>query len=244
MSALPGGRSRSAPVPGAPGPEVGSSVRPGAVRSGGGAPLGGAPPPPPPASSPASGNPDAAQDAALAARACSDPEAFGQLYDRYCDPVYRFAYRRLGDRQAAEDATAEVFFKALRAINSYKPEVAPFSAWLYRIAANALTDVLRARRPVESLDTAMDRPDAALAVDAQAINRLEVGRVWSAVDQLTAAQRMAVILRLGHDLPIAEVAARMDRSEGAVKLLLNRGLTTVRRLLSVEGVTAREGGSR
>ena len=158
--------------------------------------------------------------------------------------MYRFAYRRLGDRQAAEDATAEVFFKALRAINSYKPEVAPFSAWLYRIAANALTDVLRARRPVESLDTAMDRPDAALAVDAQAINRLEVGRVWSAVDQLTAAQRMAVILRLGHDLPIAEVAARMDRSEGAVKLLLNRGLTTVRRLLSVEGVTAREGGSR
>jgi DNA-directed RNA polymerase specialized sigma24 family protein len=55
---------------------------------------------------------------------------------------------------------------------------------------------------------------------------------------------MAVILRLGHDLPIAEVAARMDRSEGAVKLLLNRGLTTVRRLLSVEGVPAREGGSR
>lgn len=189
-------------------------------------------------------------DAALAVLACGDAEAFGHLYDRYCDQIYRFAYRRLRDREAAEDATAEVFFKALRAICAYKPSVAPFSAWLYRIAANAVTDQLRARRPANSLDTAMETPDRSDPVDEQAINRMEADRVWLAVDRLTHAQRTAVILRLGHDLPIAEIATLMERSEGAVKLLLNRGLTTVRTLLA-EGqpdaprkgrAPAREGG--
>ncbi|HET9656941.1 MAG TPA: sigma-70 family RNA polymerase sigma factor [Kineosporiaceae bacterium] len=171
-------------------------------------------------------------DATLAALAIADADAFGQLYDRYCDQIYRFAYRRLRDRESAEDATADVFFKALRAIGSYKPSMAPFSAWLYRIASNAVTDHLRARRPANSLDTAMETPDRSDPVDVQAINRLEADRVWLAVDRLTDAQRTAIILRLGHDLPIAEIAALMDRSEGAVKLLLNRGLTAVRTHLS------------
>lgn len=182
----------------------------------------------------------ARQDAALAALACWDPEAFGVLYDRYCDQVYRFAYRRLRDRQTAEDTTAEVFFKALRGIAGYKPEAAPFSAWLYRIAANAVTDVLRARRPTESLDAVLERPDTGAPVDAQAINRLEADRVWAAVDGLTSAQRTAVILRLGQDLPIAEIASRMNRSEGAVKLLLNRGLNSVRALLATDRTPAGE----
>jgi RNA polymerase sigma-70 factor (ECF subfamily) len=176
--------------------------------------------------------PEWQDDATLATLARADADAFGQLYDRYCDQIYRFAYRRLRDREAAEDATADVFFKALRAIGSYKPQVAPFSAWLYRIASNAVTDHLRARRPANSLDTAMETPDRANPVDEQAINRLEADRVWLAVDRLTHAQRTAIILRLGHDLPIAEIAALMDRSEGAVKLLLNRGLTAVRTHLS------------
>ena len=171
-------------------------------------------------------------DATLAALALTDAEAFGRLYDRYCDQIYRFAYRRLRDREAAEDATADVFFKALRAIGSYKPSVAPFSAWLYRIASNAVTDHLRARRPSQPLDVALDAPDGSDPVDVQAINRLEADRVWLAVDRLSQAQRTAVVLRLGHDLPIAQIAAMMNRSEGAVKLLLNRALTAVRSHLS------------
>jgi RNA polymerase sigma-70 factor (ECF subfamily) len=157
-----------------------------------------------------------------------EPELFGTLYDRYCDPIYRFVHRRLNDREAAEDVTAEVFIKALKALDSYRPAIAPFSAWLYRIAANAVTDHLRARRVTLSLDVAADPVDRADPVEEQAINRVEAARVWAAVDLLTEAQRTAVLLRLGQDLPIAAIAARLDRSEGAVKLLLNRGLAAVR----------------
>jgi RNA polymerase sigma-70 factor (ECF subfamily) len=190
------------------------------------------------------GAPERQDDATLAVMAAWDPDAFGELYDRYCDQIYRFAYRRLRDRQGAEDATADVFFKALRAIATYKPSVAPFSAWLYRIASNAVTDHLRARRPVNSLDTAMDKPDGSEPVENQAINRLEADRVWLAVDNLSSAQRTAVILRLGHDLPIAEIAALMERSEGAVKLLLNRGLHAVRNMLASSTRPTQEGGPR
>jgi RNA polymerase sigma-70 factor, ECF subfamily len=167
-------------------------------------------------------------DATLVERARTDADAFGHLYDRYSDPIYRFVYRRLGERETAEDLTAEVFFKALRAIDSYRPQTAPFSAWLYRIAQNAVIDHLRVRKITVSLDLAADRPDRSDPVEEQAINRVEAARVWDAVDQLTDAQRTAVLLRLGQDLPIADIAERMDRSVGAVKLLLNRGLAAVR----------------
>lgn len=184
------------------------------------------------------------EDAALVERARVDPEAFGSLYDRYCDQIFRFTYRRLPDRESAEDVTAEVFFKALRAIDAYQPTVAPFSAWLYRIAANAVTDYLRARRVPAPLEAVVEQPDRADPVDEQAMNRVEADRVWAAVDRLTDAQRTAVILRLGHDLPIAEIAAMMERSEGAVKLLLNRGLTAVRGYLDVgSGKSGRRRGS-
>jgi RNA polymerase sigma-70 factor (ECF subfamily) len=170
-------------------------------------------------------------DAHLAGLSQVDAEAFGVLYDRYCNQIYRYAHRRLGDHAAAEDVTAEVFLKALRAIASYQPDKAPFSAWLYRIAANAVVDHARSRKVNLSLDVAMELADQAPPVDEQAINRVEAAEVWRAVDALFDAQRRAVILRFGRDLPISAIAVDLGRSEGAVKLLLNRGLAAVREQL-------------
>jgi RNA polymerase sigma-70 factor (ECF subfamily) len=174
---------------------------------------------------------DALSDVDLVALSITDAEAFGVLYDRYCDRIHRFVYARLRDRTAAEDVTAEVFFKALKAITTYRPAAGPFSAWLYRIAGNAVIDYLRARRPTVSLELEMDRTDPAAPVEDQAIDRVEVGQVWNAIDQLSHAQRTAVVLRLERDLPIAEIAGHMNRSEGAVKLLLHRGMTALRERL-------------
>ena len=173
-------------------------------------------------------DPSWAQDAALAQRALVDAEAFGDLYDKYCDGIYRFVARRLNDRETAEDLTSEIFFKALRGIEGYQPTKAPFAAWLYRIATNTVIDHLRARRPTASLEVLAETPDAAHQVEWQAIDRVEADRVWAAVERLPEARRTAVTLRLGNDLPIAEIAARLGRSEGAIKALLNRGLTAVR----------------
>jgi RNA polymerase sigma-70 factor, ECF subfamily len=179
-------------------------------------------------------SPDAT-DAELAELSSYDAEAFGILYDRYADQVFRVVYHRLNDRSDAEDVTAEVFVKALRAIDAYRPSRAPFWGWLHRIAANAVVDHVRARKSTVSLDAVADAPDSTLGVEQQVIRRLEADRAWQAVADLCPAQRTAVTLRLGRDLPIADIAGRMDRTEGAVKLLLNRGLTTLRnRLVETE----------
>jgi RNA polymerase sigma-70 factor (ECF subfamily) len=179
-------------------------------------------------------------DADLAGRAAADADAFGSLYDRYCDRIYGYVQRRLRDHEAAEDVTAEIFLKALRAIDSYNPETAPFAAWLYRIAGNAVVDHIRTRRPTLSLDNAVEPTDSDGPVDERVIDRAEVERVWAAVDRLGPAQRMAVILRYGGDLPIADIAKRMGRTEGAVKLLLNRGMAGLRAALSSVARTAEE----
>jgi RNA polymerase sigma-70 factor (ECF subfamily) len=169
-----------------------------------------------------------ASDGDLAARSCVDAEAFGLLYDRYATQIYRMVYQRLRDRSDAEDVTAEVFVKALTAIHTYRPARAPFWGWLHRIAANAVVDHVRARRSSLPLEAVPDDRAHLTGVEDQALHRVEAARAWRAVAQLTPAQRTAVTLRLGGDLPIADIAGRMDRTEGAVKLLLNRGMAAIR----------------
>lgn len=180
-----------------------------------------------------------ADDGELAELASVDPDAFGVLYSRYSGQIYRMVYQRLRDRQDAEDVTAEVFVKAFRAIHNYRPARAPFWSWLHRIAMNTVIDHVRARRPAVSLAAAADPEDPAADVEAQVVRRAEASRVWTAVENLCTTQRTALTLRLGHDLPIAAIAGRMERSEGAVRQLINRGLSVVREELDAARPTRR-----
>jgi RNA polymerase sigma-70 factor, ECF subfamily len=173
-------------------------------------------------------------EADILARVAHDPEAFGELYDRYNARIYLFVYRRLHHRPTAEDVTAEVFVKALRAIDGYHTTGAPFAAWLYRIATNAVIDHVRASRATVSLDAAAESADPARPVDEQAIARAEAARLWLVVDTLTEAQRTAVTLRFADDLPLAAIAERMGRSEGAVKLLLHRAMAAIRTAIDAD----------
>jgi RNA polymerase sigma-70 factor (ECF subfamily) len=170
-------------------------------------------------------------EADLVLRARTDADAFGTLYEHYAPLIYRFVHNRLRDRTAAEDVTADVFFKALRALDRYEPSGRPFRVWLYRIAANTITDHLRTRRPTLDLDAALEQRDPAPPVDEQVAGRFDLRRVWSAMSGLNEAQRLAINLKLGQDMHTSEIAAVMGRSEGAVKLLIHRGLTTIRERL-------------
>jgi RNA polymerase sigma-70 factor (ECF subfamily) len=168
----------------------------------------------------------------LVLRARSDPEAFGQLYEHYAPLIFRFVHNRLRDRAVAEDLTSDVFYKALRAIDRYQPTGRPFRAWLYQIASNTITDHLRTRHPALDLDAAGEQQDRRPPVEDQVVQRADVERVRAAVSGLNEAQRTAVSLKLGQDLHTADIAVTMGRSEGAVKLLIHRGLTTIRQRLA------------
>lgn len=169
----------------------------------------------------------------LVERAKTEADAFGELYDHYFGQIYRFAYSRLRDQDAAEEVTQEVFMKALRAMPRYRPTGHPFSAWLYQIASNAIADHYRQHRPTSSLDDAVELVDPARPVAERVVQSAEARRVWAAIDSLPEQQRTAMTLKLGEDLKLAQIGVIMGKSEGAVKLLIHRGMIGVRQRLGV-----------
>jgi RNA polymerase sigma-70 factor (ECF subfamily) len=169
----------------------------------------------------------------LVERAKGDADAFGELYDHYFGQIYRFVYSRLRDQDAAEDVTSEVFLKALRAIGKYKPSGHPFSSWLYQISVNAIADHYRAKKPVSNLDDAIGVADPQRPLDERVAEREEASRVWAAIDSLPEQQRTAMTLKLGEDLKLADIGIVMGKSEGAIKLLIHRGMIGLRARLDI-----------
>jgi RNA polymerase sigma-70 factor, ECF subfamily len=178
---------------------------------------------------------DLAVEQQLVALAAVDPDAFGRLYDRYVERVYRFAFGRLGTHIDAEDVTSQTFRRALEGLAGYTWQGAPFGAWLFRIAHNQIVD--RRRQVASPLSLSLERlgeagfeprDDDSAPPDQQLLDREEIDAAWAAVDTLPALQRRAVALRFGRDLSHAEVGSLIGRSEAATKQLIYRAMKTLR----------------
>ena len=170
--------------------------------------------------------PVGSDDDAVVARARHDPREFAPLYARYLDPVYRYCYRRLGSREAAEDATGAVFAKALAALPAYRD--GSFRAWLFAIAHNVVADAHRRRRPEGPLAAAGDPVDRAPTPEELALAAEERRSVRDLLATLPPDQRRVLELRLA-GLTGAEIAAALGRSVAAVKMLQLRAMTRLRR---------------
>jgi RNA polymerase sigma-70 factor (ECF subfamily) len=178
-------------------------------------------------------SPEQAEERLLVEAAQKDPARFAELYEINFERVYAFVARRVGDRDAAEDLTSEVFHKALANVRRFEWRGAPFAAWLLRIAANAIAD--RAQRAEREL--AIDDPPE-VGVDATADVGLEEverrARLFRLVDRLPADQRRAVAMRFAEEKSIREIAEALGRTEGAVKQLQFRGLQNLREQIEVK----------
>ena len=176
-------------------------------------------------------------DEQLVERAQRDRAAFGELYDRYHARIYRFVSSKVDGPAAAEDLTEEVFFKALHHIRDYRDIGGSFAPWLYRIAANAVTDHYRRRRRHDVLLASRDKSDATDAVLDLVIERERRRQAWEAIDRLPRQQRAAMILKYSSDLSGAEVARRLGTSPNAAKLLVHRAVRRLRlELVPMEAV--------
>jgi RNA polymerase sigma-70 factor, ECF subfamily len=165
-----------------------------------------------------------ADDRVLVEAAQRDPSRFADLYERHFERVYAFVVRRVRDRDAAEDVTAEVFHRALAGLPKYEWRGAPFGAWLFRIAANAIAD--RFKRSAREAAAPTDAPDASVYLDIDHIDL--VARLFRLVDTLPAEQRSVIIHRFVDERSIREVARRMNKTEGAIKQLQLRAIETLR----------------
>jgi RNA polymerase sigma-70 factor (ECF subfamily) len=174
---------------------------------------------------------DKDSDSVLIAKAKDgDPEAFGILYERYVPKIYRYIYYRTGNRDDAQDLTAKTFHRALKSIHRYVDRGAPFTAWLYRIAHNAVANWHRhrSRHPVVALDAIVTAAEDRLGPHASAVARENVGELLDAVRKLSSDRQELLILKFVEEMTNAEIGAVMGRTEGAIKSLYHRTLVTLR----------------
>jgi RNA polymerase sigma-70 factor (ECF subfamily) len=164
-----------------------------------------------------------------------DKEAFAELYEAYFDKIYRYIVLKTGDRTEAEDMTQQVFLKALKSLPAYKYKDVPFSAWLYRIAHNQMVDHFRrsGRQQSCELTDEITPDDPEGNPEHQTELKINIEGLVKATRQLTRAQQEVIALRFSSDLPVAEVARLMGRSEGAVKALQHSAVLALRKIMVV-----------
>ncbi len=155
-----------------------------------------------------------------------DRAAFAPLYERYVDQIHAYVYTLTHDLEEAADVTATTFARAMEELPRFQWRGVPYSAWLYRVAGNLVARERRRPGWIELEPRMLPDAGADPADHAEASER--AAEVRSAVAALPHDQRQAIMLRFGGDLPNREIAGIMGRSEGAVKLLTFRALTTLR----------------
>jgi RNA polymerase sigma-70 factor (ECF subfamily) len=168
-----------------------------------------------------------ADERLLIEAAQKDPARFAELYESNFERVYAYVVRRVGDRAEAEDLTSEVFHHALANLKRFEWRGIPFAAWLFRIAANLISD----RWQRQSREDVADGPEQIESAAAKSVEFEEVERratLFRLVDALPVEQRRVVVLRFVEQKSIKEVAREIRKTEGAVKQLQFRALTSLR----------------
>ena len=184
-----------------------------------------------------------AEERRLIEAAQSDPARFADVYENYFELVYAYVARRVRNRAEAEDLTAEVFRKALASLPRFKWRGAPFAAWLFRIASNMIADRSKRVAKEVSLDESGATARGASAkvskgADTSQQRDLEDSErralLFRLVDELAEDQGRVLVMRFAEEKSIREIAAVLERSEGAVKQLQFRALENLRMKLTTE----------
>lgn len=193
-----------------------------------------------------SGMPDSERDLEaerlLVEQAKRDPLAFGRLFDTHYDRILNYVLHRTADVHVAEELTSNVFFHAMRNMETFRWKGVPFSAWLYRIAANEVNGHhrRRARTPIDAVGDVSGHPNAGLdaadseIIDAQravAEHRLFL-ELHGSIYGLDSKYQEALVLHYFEGKSVAEIGQIMERPEATVKTLLHRARRQLRTRLA------------
>lgn len=159
--------------------------------------------------------------------------ALSVLYDQYVDRIHSYIYHRVGQAELAEDMTAQVFMRMLEAIRNGRAWRTSFSGWLYRIAHNLVIDHYRRRGRAMLVDLEDATPVATTHGDPVHSSEVSLDRerLRAALEHLTEEQAQVITLRFLEEFSIAEAAAIMEKTEGAIKALQYRAVLALRRVM-------------
>ena len=160
-----------------------------------------------------------------------DTEAFGELYERYFTPVYRYIFLRLGNHEDAEDIAQKVFVKCFQALTRYTDQGKEPLNFFFTVARTTIIDHWRGNKEsvVEDIDAFLeDAVDQKGDIEDSVEIDLALESVHLALSELTVDQREAVILRVFQGYSSKEAAEIMNKSEQAIRQLQSRGLRVLR----------------
>lgn len=161
-----------------------------------------------------------------------DQAAFLELYQRYREPIFRFAYRLLGSVENAEDITHDCFLSLIRKPENFRPDRASLKTYLYAAARNLTLKNFRDQGRETGLDEVAEPKDSSRRAPLRRLLDEELAaHVREAVFSLPPLQRESLILFEYEGLSLSEVAAIAGTDVGAVKARLYRAREGLRRIL-------------
>lgn len=160
-----------------------------------------------------------------------DSQALAEIHDLYAARMYGYLYRVLGDAAHAEDLTGEVFLKLLLALRSGGGPRDRLEPWLYRVAHNLAMDAFRRQNKAPAIPLSEEMVASGGELSDKIEERQLTQQLRAGIQRLTADQQQVILLRFAQELPIAEVARIMGKSEGAIKLLQYRAVSQLRKFL-------------
>ncbi|MQC26298.1 MAG: sigma-70 family RNA polymerase sigma factor [Chloroflexi bacterium] len=163
-----------------------------------------------------------------------DQQAFASIYDTYVDEIYRFIYFRVEDQPTAEDITSTVFLRAWENLGGFEIRKAPFKAWIYHIARNAVIDHYRASKSNTSLEAIHNVADAGATSVTQPVETLVEGeKLAKLLPELTEDQRNVLVLKFVQGYSKKEVADALGKRQGAIRALQMRALQALAQLMEM-----------
>jgi RNA polymerase sigma-70 factor (ECF subfamily) len=171
----------------------------------------------------------------VARHQAGDPHAYADIYRRYHREIYHFIYRKVGDRQLAEDLTHDTFVRGLGSIGRWKWQGKDVRAWLTTIARNLVIDHFKGAYNRYEITTGDLLGDEQIdhgeegSPETAVLEHLRNLALLGALRHLTDDQRTCIINRFIEGLSVPETAAAMDRHENAVKALQWRAVGALAR---------------
>ena len=170
----------------------------------------------------------------LASAIAGDEEAFGKIYDKYVDEIFRFALMRLNTKEEAQDIASEAFLKAWQYITLSEKRVDNIRALLYRIARNLIIDNYRSRgKEVQAFDQKQfeELVDLSFNLEESVLKKDDIREVFSVLDDLPEESRDLVMMRYSQDLGISEIADILGKNSGAIRVALHRAIKQLKSIL-------------
>ena len=164
-----------------------------------------------------------------------EAESFGKLYDIYASPIYRFVYLKTSHKEDAEDLTHQVFLSAWQNIKSFQFQGFPFSSWLYKIASNSVIDYYRTKKYHLNIETIAENQIAENFETGNALDdSFDLQTIKNSLSHLEPVQQNVLIMKFVNDMSNKEIAAALNKNEGAIRVIQHRALKQLKIILETD----------